>query len=96
VGHFCALQEPVEVEVTVHNAGSVLRVKKLTASIIQYMDGWVDGREVLRRVTVLDKSKHYPKVSMPFSLHGKKSTLPQHMRPAHSMLGFPFPPFFGK
>jgi hypothetical protein len=49
------------------------------------MDGWVDGREVLRRVTVLDKSKHYPKVCMPsffffMAISAKKQTLPQHMR----------------
>jgi hypothetical protein len=56
------LQEPIEVEVAVQSNGSVLRPKKLTASVVQYVDGWIDGREVFRRVTILDKSKHYPKV----------------------------------
>lgn len=62
-------QEPIEVEVAVHNAGSLLRPKKLTAAVLQYVDGWVDGREIFRRVTFLDKSKHYPKVC------GRQSTI---------------------
>lgn len=49
-------------EVTLHNMGSILRAKKITASITQYAEAWVSSRAVYRRATVLDKSEHLPKV----------------------------------
>ena len=45
-----------------HNASLVVRCKKITATVLQYADGWVGGHSVFRRVTVLDKSTHVPQV----------------------------------